>query len=218
MYVIVAGAGNLGSYLIRILNEENHDVVVIEKNEEIANKIAEELDIVTIVGDATEPSVLRKAGITQADVIVCLTTLDETNIVVGLLAKEIGVKTVAIALSKIHYQKNILDRLGIDLVIHPEAAAAAYISQLITEPDILDLSFFSRGNAQIIEFNVSDKSKYINKKMCVLEKDLPKDTSIVGFFRDQSFYTTNLENKIHEKDRILLVSKKEHIKKIRKMK
>ena len=217
MYIIVAGAGNLGSYLIRLLNQENHDVVVIEKNEEIAKKISDELDVVTIIGDATEPEILKKSGISQADIIVCLTSLDETNIVVGIIAKDIGVKTVAIALSKIHYQKEVLDKLGIDLVIHPEAAAAGYIAQLITEPDILDLSFFSRGDAEIVEYIISVKSKYRDKQFEIFKRDLPKDTSIVGFFRDSKFNTSK-KVIFKEGDRILIVSKKEQISKIRKLK
>jgi trk system potassium uptake protein len=217
MYIIVAGAGNLGSFLIRLLDQENHDVVVIEKDEETAKKISDELDVVTIIGDATEPEILKKAGISQADIIVCLTSLDETNIVVGILSKGIGVKTVVISLSKIHYQKAVLDKLGIDLVIHPEAAAAGYIAQLITEPDILDLSFFSKGDAQIIEYTINKKSKYISKKLDVLKKDLPKEANIVGFFNNSKF-NIKTDTTLQEGDRVLIVSKKEFVSKIKKLK
>ncbi len=218
MYIIVAGAGNLGGYIIDILAKENHDVVVIEKDEKVAQKIANELDVVTITGDATEPSVLKEAGIDQADIIVCVTSLDEINIVVGILAKQIGVKTVALTLSKIHYEKEILDRLGIDIVIHPEAAAAGYISQLITEPSVLDLSFFSRGDAEIIELLIHKKSKFLNKDLSFLKKKLPKDTNIVGLFSEDQFFVPSKDLKLKENDKVLIVSKKDKIKLVRKLK
>lgn len=218
MYIIVAGAGNLGKYIIDILAKENHDVVVIEKNEKVAQKIANELDVVTITGDATEPTVLKEAGIDQADIIVCVTSLDEINIVVGILAKQIGVKTVALTLSKIHYEKEILDRLGIDIVIHPEAAAAGYISQLITEPTVLDLSFFSRGDAEIIELLINNKSKFNKKDLNFLKKKLPSDTNIVGLFSNDEFFVPSKNITLKENDKVLIVSKKEKIKLVRKLK
>ena len=218
MYIIVAGAGNLGRYIIEILSKENHDVVVIEKDEKIAKKIAHELDAIVIIGDATEPSVLREAGITEADIIVCVTSLDEINIVVGILAKQIGVKTVALTLSKIYYEKEVLDRLGIDIVIHPEAAAAGYISQLITEPTVLDLSFFSRGDAEIIELNITPKSKFFKKDLEFLRKKLPEDTNIVGVFSNDKFFVPSKNITLKETDKVLIVSKKEKIKLVRKLK
>ncbi len=218
MYIIVAGAGNLGRYIIDILAKENHDVVVIEKDEKVAKKIANELDVVTITGDATEPSVLKEAGIDNADIIVCVTSLDEINIVVGILAKQIGVKTVALTLSKIHYEKEVLDRLGIDIVIHPEAAAAGYISQLITEPSVLDLSFFSRGDAEIVELVIHSKSKFLNKELSYLKKKLPKETNIVGYFVNNKFYVPSKNITLKENNKVLIVSKKEKIKLVRSLK
>ena len=218
MYIIVAGAGNLGKYIIDILFKENHDVVVKEKDEKVSQKIANELDVVTITGDATEPTVLKEAGIDQADIIVCVTSLDEINIVVGILAKQIGVKTVALTLSKIHYEKEILDRLGIDIVIHPEAAAAGYISQLITEPSVLDLSFFSRGDAEIIELLINNKSKFFKKDLDFLRKKLPSDTNIVGIFTNDKFFVPSKNIALKENDKVLIVSKKDKIKLVRKLK
>jgi trk system potassium uptake protein len=218
MYIIVAGAGNLGKYIIDILAKENHDVVVVEKDEKVAQKIANELDVVTITGDAADPNVLKEAGIDQADIIVCVTSLDEINIVVGILAKQTGVKTVALTLSKINYEKEILDRLGIDIVIHPEAAAAGYISQLITEPSVLDLSFFSRGDAEIIELVINEKSKFLNKDLDFLKKKLPADTNIVGIFSNDKFFVPSKNITLKKTDKILIVSKKEKIKLVRKLK
>lgn len=217
MYIIVVGAGNLGYYLTQILVSENQDVVVIEKDLNRSTKIMNDLDVVTITGDATEPSVLQKAGIDHADTLICLTDVDETNLVVGLIAKEFKVKTVAASLSKIHYQGNVLKKLGIDVIIHPEAAAAGYIAQLITQPDILDLSFFSKGDAEIIEITISKKSKYINGTIANLNKALPKDSHIIGLYKKDDFMIPKDKTKVEYGDKILVISKKTKIQSVKKI-
>jgi len=218
MYIIVVGVGNLGYYVTQILSSENHDVVVIDKDEEKCEKAANELDVLTIHGNATELSVLQKAGIEDADVIICLTELDETNLVVGLISKELGVKTVAASLSKVHYQGEVLKKLGIDLVIHPEAAAAGYISQLITSPDVLELSFFSKGDAEIVELTIDDKSKYIGKPVSEFNKHIPGETNIIGIYKKNKFLLPTINTKLDKGDKLLIISKKSKVSSVRKLK
>ena len=108
MYIILVGAGGIGLALAEILNAEDHDVVVIDKDPIRAKKMSQEKEVVTINGDATDIAVLQKAGISQADLFISLTDSDEINLVVGLIAKEYGVKTVAISLIKTNYKKEVL--------------------------------------------------------------------------------------------------------------
>jgi trk system potassium uptake protein TrkA len=108
MYIILVGAGGIGLALAELLNAENHDVVVIDKDPIRAKKMSLEKEVVTINGDATDIAVLQKAGISQADLFISLTDSDEINLVVGLIAKEYGVKTVAISLIKTNYKKEVL--------------------------------------------------------------------------------------------------------------
>jgi len=217
MYIIVVGAGNLGYYVIQILGSENHDVVVIEKDLERSTKVSNDLDILSIHGDATELSVLQKAGIENADVVVCLTEFDETNLIIGLISKEFGVKTVAASLSKVHYQQHVLKKLGIDVVIHPEAAAAGYISQLITQPDVLDLSFYSKGEAEIVEFSINDKSKYIGKTVSKFNTHIPGETRIIGMYRSSKFSFPEDKTILKKGDKLLIISKKSKVSKVRKL-
>jgi len=132
MYIIIIGAGGLGFYLAQLLLEEEHDAVVVDKDAARCEKISQELDIVATQGDGTETAVLEKVGVKEADAVVALTGQDETNMVVSLLAKELGAKQVAARISKVEYDETVLKKLGIDIVIHPEAAAAGYIEELIT--------------------------------------------------------------------------------------
>ncbi|PIN85024.1 MAG: hypothetical protein COV47_04255, partial [Candidatus Diapherotrites archaeon CG11_big_fil_rev_8_21_14_0_20_37_9] len=128
VYIIIVGAGSLGYYLAQILLEEDHDVVIIDKDEKRCEQIASELDLVVTKGDGTETKILEQAGIKEADAVIALTSQDETNMVISLLAKELGAKNVATRIGRVEYDEKVLKKLGIDIVIHPEAAAAGYIS------------------------------------------------------------------------------------------
>jgi trk system potassium uptake protein TrkA len=96
-----------------------------------------------------------------------------------MLAKDMGAKKVAVKLTKVNYNKDFLDRLGIDLVFHPEAAAAGYLEEMLTKPDVLDLAFLNKGNAEILEIQITKESKLFKKHV----KDFAQeDSSIIGIF------------------------------------
>ena len=98
MYIIIIGGGRLGFYLAQLLLDENHDPVIIDKSPDVCSKITEELEVLAINGDATNPSTLDKAGLKEADAVVVLTAQDEVNLLISLLAKNSGAKMVGLAL------------------------------------------------------------------------------------------------------------------------
>lgn len=215
MYIIIAGAGDLGYYLAQILLEEDHDIVIIEKDEKKCEKIANELDIVLIKGDATETKVLEKAGIKEAEALVALTGQDETNMVISLLAKELGASNVATRIGKVEYDDAVLKKLGIDIVIHPEAAAAGYISELITKPEVLDLAFISRGQAEIMEIKINEKSKVLGKK--VGEVETPSGSAIVAIYENSNLIIPEADTEINKGAKVLILAKRDIAEKVRKM-
>ncbi len=214
MYIIIAGAGSLGYYLAQILLDEEHDIVIIEKDEKTCEKIANELDLVVTKGDATETRILEQAGIKQADAVVALTGQDETNMVISLLAKELGAKSVATRIGKVEYDEMVLKKLGIDIVIHPEAAAAGYIAELITKPEVLDLAFISRGQAEIMELEITEKSKIKGKKIKDIEH--PSGSAIVALYEHDNLIIPDLETEVNVGAKILILAKREIAEKVRK--
>ena len=215
MYVIVIGAGELGYYLTQLLVEENHDVVVIDKDSMVCERISNELNVVATQGDATESKTLEKAGVRDADAVVALTRKDETNLIISLLAKELGAKQVATRLGKVEFDERLLKRLGIDIVIHPEAAAAGYIAELITKPDVLDLAFISRGAAEIMEIEVGEKSKLAGKKVGSIEH--PSGSAIVAIYEDENLIIPSPDDVIRVGSKVLILAKREIANKVRKL-
>jgi trk system potassium uptake protein len=213
MYIVIIGAGNLGYYLAHLLLEENHECVVIDSDQARCDKIANDLDIVAINGNATDPKILAKVDILETDAVVALTGEDEKNMVICLLAKDLGAKQVAARISRIDYNETILKKLGIDIVIHPEAAAAGYIEELITKPEVLNLAFLSRGSAEIMEFEVKKGSKLIGQKVREIEN--PAGSSLIGFFEKGELIIPTPNAKIKEGMKILIIAKKSIANKVR---
>jgi len=215
MYIIIIGAGEIGYYLAQLLLEEEHDAVVIDKSAEICDKISKELDIVATQGDGTETRVLEKAGVKEADAVVALTGQDETNMIISLLAKELGAKQVATRIAKVDYDEDVLKKLGVDIVIHPEAAAAGYIAELITKPEVLDLAFISRGDAEIMEIVVTDKSKIVGKKISEIEH--PPGAAIVALMDGKNLVIPEPDTLVKKGQKILILAKRDVAGKVRQM-
>ncbi len=215
MYVIVVGAGDLGYYLTQLLIEEGHDVVVIDKDPEACKRISNELNVVATQGDATETKTLEKANVKECDALVALTGSDDTNLVVSLIAKELGAKQVATRLGKIDYDERVLKKLGIDIVIHPEAAAAGYIEELITKPEVLDLAFISRGAAEIMEIEITEKSKIAYKKVSDIEH--PSGSAIIAIYEGNELIIPSADTVIKPGTKVLILAKREVADKVRSL-
>lgn len=217
MYVIIVGRSAVARHVISLLDAEDHEVVVIERDQALSKAIAYDFDVVTVTGEATDQNTLKKAGIDHADVFLGLTDDDETNLILALIAKQSGVKTVAVILRKINYQKAVFDKLGIDYVIQPDYAAAGYITQLITDKDILDLSFFSMGDAGIFETIIKKESKHVGLHISKFKELLPENCNIIGYFKDGDFKVYKDADAIEEGQKMLIVAKKEKIKDLKKL-
>src|SRR3989338_153962 len=213
MHVIIVGACDLGYYLAQFLLEEKHDVVVVDRDEAACKKINSEFGIVAVQGDGTEPKTLEKAGIAEADTVVALTGQDEANMVICLLAKELGAKNIAARISRVDYDERALKRLGIDIVIHPEAAAAGYIAELLTKPELLDLAFISRGDAEIMELEVRPNSKIAGKK--VSEVEHPAGSAIIALYKGKKIVVPEPNTVIEVGAKALILVKKEAAEKVR---
>ena len=108
MRVIIIGAGRIGTSLAKSLSQENNEVYLIEKNKQVARKKGEKLDVKMIVGNAADPDVLKKAQVQEAELVLAVSTSDETNLVVCSLAGLFGAKGV-LQESVIHRSVNRLN-------------------------------------------------------------------------------------------------------------
>lgn len=154
MRAIVIGAGKVGFHIAERLSEENHDVVLVDVEEEALLPARETLDVMTVVGNGASPKTLEEAGVADADMAIAVTTHDESNIIACLTAKYYGVATTVARVRNPDYilpsKALVHGLLGIDMIIHPERLAAAEIVKLLKTPSAGEVGFYSDGKVQLL--------------------------------------------------------------------
>ncbi|MEO2117183.1 MAG: NAD-binding protein [Methanocaldococcus sp.] len=214
MYIVIAGIGRIGYTLAKSLSEKGHDIVLIDVNKDVCKKVSAEIDALVINGDCTKTKTLEEAGIEDADIYIAVTGKEEVNLMSSLLAKSYGVDKTIARISEVEY-KDVFERLGVDVVISPELIAANYIEKLIERPGILDLTIVGRGEAEILEFIIPEKSKIANKK--IKELGRPKDYLIIAIYEDDELKIPSGDTELKAGDRVLVLVKKDAADIIRRM-
>ena len=185
MRIIIVGAGKLGYSLAEYLTKEDHEVIVVENDEEHRDIIKNNLDILTIAGNGANPEVLSDPDVKSADILIACTYSDEVNMIVCMMAKKIGIKQTIARIRSNEYtgiaDNFIRDVTDIDLVLNPERIIALEISRILLTPFALDTSDFADGKVKILETRMTDTSPYINKPLHSL--NLPKGILITGILR-----------------------------------
>lgn len=181
MYIIIVGGGKIGHFLAKRLCADKHTVVLIERDKNICEVIAKELDIIVVNGDGCESYYLEEAGILRADVVVAGTSRDEDNLVICQLAKEEF--KVRRTVAKVNDPKNghVFSELGVDVPIDVTEIIAKIIEEEVSFADFVNLISFNRGKIAIIRIDLTLDSPVINKK--ISEIDLPPDSVLVTILR-----------------------------------
>jgi trk/ktr system potassium uptake protein len=169
MKVIIAGAGDVGFHLAKLLAYEDHEIILIDL---AANKLAhasKHLDVITIKGSSTSFSILEKAEIGVADLFIAVTQSEETNISTAIIAKHLGAKKTIARVQNMEFlfrkdKLNLYD-LGIDEIISPESLAAREIKRLLREVAITDSFDFDNGKLSLIGVNICKDSTFEGKTL-----------------------------------------------------
>jgi trk system potassium uptake protein TrkA len=137
MYIVIVGAGDIGTPLTEIATKGGNEVVVIERDEARAEEAATEFDCLVIHDDATIKDTLVDAGADRADALISTTDQDATNIMVCLLAQEIAVPNVV---SVVHNPEHmeLFDRIGVNTMQNPQRLIAEYLYRAVKRPSIVD--------------------------------------------------------------------------------
>ena len=190
MYLVIAGGGDVGTGLARALHTE-HDVVVVDRSPEAAERLAN-YDVRVVVGNATDPEVLREAGVDQADAFVAATSIDEVNLISSLLAKGLGAREALCFVGRADYAEVLtdprtMDILGtrIDRVLWPQRSLAQEILEIILIPKALDTEELAGGRLRLIEYLVEEGGPYAHRYLGDLQ--WPEGTRLLGLVRKGEF-------------------------------
>ncbi|NNE56836.1 MAG: Trk system potassium transporter TrkA [Hellea sp.] len=165
-HIVVIGGGNIGVYVASELESvQGIRCRVIERNKERAELAAEKLSkTVVLNGDAMNSEIQQEAGVADAELVLCLTNDDKTNILAGVLAKKIGANQ-AVSLVNDPSIQSLANQLPINRIVDPRAATVSSILRHVRRGRILDVFTFSEGLAEVIEGEVLDTSLLVGKKL-----------------------------------------------------
>lgn len=164
MKIVIAGAGVVGESLCSELSAEGNDVILIEKEEKILNKIVENYDITGLVGNGASYETLLEAGTDTADIFIAATESDELNIISSIIAKKLGTKFTIARVRNPEYSSNmqfVMEGLGISLMINPEQETAKSIANKLMFPVALSVENFFGQRAGFISIRVQ-KDNFLN--------------------------------------------------------
>ncbi len=169
MKIIIAGAGEVGSHLAKMLSNESNSLTVIDSKESNLNKLAQIADIVTVLGSPTSISTLEQAGAANADLFIAVSPAQEqdVNLISALLAKQMGSKKVTARINNNEYMhhenKLMFTEMGIDLLFYPEKIASYEIADLLRQTGTTEFMEFGRGRLQMVVFRLDDGAPLIQK-------------------------------------------------------
>lgn len=215
MYIIVAGAGLVGSQITELLIEHKHDVVVIDSNREVCEKIYAQTGAMTINGNATNYYDLQEAGIEKADLLVCCLRHDSDNISSALLAKSLGLPRVIACARQSNYTEAY--RLaGVSNIVQMTDIVIDNIIYQIEFPPVKRLFSFGSGKAEMYVVTIEKKSKLIGKKIknIVADPDFPSICVFSGIYREEKdkFVIPRGDTEIKLNDKVFVVSSHEYIR------
>jgi len=175
MRIILAGAGEVGSHLAKMLSNEDHDIIVIDNDPDRLKSIGSSLDVMTLEGGATSISILKESKVSKADLFIAVTFSEDVNINSAILSKKLGAKKTIARIDNAEFllpaNKEIFSNLGIDYMIYPEKIAAREIVGLLAQTGSTEVVEFSGGRLQMYVIRLDEQASIINKTLRELNPD-----------------------------------------------
>ncbi len=221
MNIVILGAGRVGESVAESLASEQNDITVIDTDPLRLSVLQERLDLRGVVGNGIQPSVLTDAGIEDADMLIACAPLDETNLVVCKVARQLfNVPTTIARLRSPEFQDGapLMDRegFGVDRVICPEDSVTRYIRKLIEYPEALQVLEFADGLVSLIAVRAVDGGPLVQHSLAEIPALVPgADIRIVAIYRkDQVLMQLTGHTRIEAGDEVFVLSATQNIRKV----
>ncbi|WP_347373038.1 Trk system potassium transporter TrkA [Aequorivita sp. Q41] len=178
MKIIIAGAGEVGFHLAKLLSFESQNITLIDTNRDSLANADTHLDIRVVRGDATSISVLQDSRVSETDLLIAVTSSETTNITVCVLAKQLGAKRTIARISNTEFidRKDEVGftKFGIDELISPESLASNEIALLLSQSAFNESYEFENGALTMIGLNLSRTSAFVGKSVKEVAKIYPE--------------------------------------------
>lgn len=218
MKIVILGAGQVGGTLATNLSSEANDITVVDRNENNLRELRDRIDIGVVCGHASHPSVLQRAGIEDADMLIAVTSEDEINMVACQIAHSLFHTPTKIA--RVRSQEYAAfpalfrkDALPVDVIISPEQIVSNYIYRLVEQPGALQVVDFAGGRVQLVAVRAYYGGPLVGQELRFLRKHMPNvDTRVAAIYRRNHAITPRGTTVIEADDEVFFIAAREDIR------
>ena len=175
MKIIIAGAGEMGSHLAKMLSGNGHDITVIDSDQKLLADVGNLADVITVEGDSTTFATLRRASVRRCDLFIAVNHEENVNIVAAMLAKKLGAKKSIARIDNNEYlepnNKEVFIDMGIDYLFYPEKVAAREVINLLGHTSTTEYVDFSSGKLSLVVFRLEPASPLVGTDPGASEED-----------------------------------------------
>ncbi len=193
MDIIIVGCGKVGIALAEVLSEE-HNVTMIDKDENLINAAINDFDIMGIAGNCLQTNVLEEANVDKANLFIAVTTSDEVNILSCLIAKRMKARHCIARVRSPEFEKQLVfmrEELGISMMVNPDYNAANEIAKVLKYPEAINIESFAKGRVDLAEIRITSGSILDNLSLSHLSRRLRLDVLICAVQRGEELIIPN---------------------------
>jgi trk system potassium uptake protein TrkA len=213
--VMIVGAGETGLALAKVLDQKNINTKIFELDNGRCTEMAEQLErVIVINGDGADKDLLQEENIADVDFMVTVTGDEESNVLISLLAKQLGAKKTITRISKLSYIP-LVSAIGIDTVVSPRLSAIRAILQYIRRGKIISVAPLKGEHAEAIEAEALDTSEIVNKPLHKVK--FPKGALIGAIVREDKIIIPRGDSIILPKDRLIIFTLDKVVPKLEKL-
>ena len=205
MKIIITGAGDVGYHLAKLMASESKDIYLIDESEDRLQEVASHIDVFTICGDAKSMEVLEDAKINSCDLLIAVTSSEETNLLVSILGKKFGAKRTIARINDLNILdsacKSVYESLGVDTLISPVDLVTKEINLLLNHSVFTDDLEFEGGKLSVFGITLGEKSPLIDKTVkesAYLNPNL--DFKPIALHRNEETLIVNSDTKLKFND------------------
>ncbi len=212
MNIVIAGDGEVGLHLAQELSMENHNIIIVDPQEDLIRMVESHSDLLAIKGDSTSIEVLKNANIKKTDLLISVLHDERTNIVTAALAKQLGAKRSIARVNNLEYllPANLayFSQMGIDSLVCPEDIAATEITSLLRQTAATEVFDFSDGKLFLFLIKLGEKAPVSDKTLNQIAQEYPHlDFRAVAIHRNSQTIIPKGNDKIMVNDLVYLITK-----------
>lgn len=218
MKIIILGAGQVGASVAQNLASEANDITVVDNRPEVLRDLQDRIDIRTVIGPASHPEVLTRAGAEDADMILAVTNSDETNMVACQVAYTLFHTPIKVARVRaqeyLSYPKLFTqEALPVDVLISPEQLVTDYISRLIEQPEALQVLEFAGGRVQLVAVRAVQGGPLVGQELRELRTHMPGvEARVAAIYREGGDISPEGDTVVEANDEVFFIAARKHIR------